>query len=56
MYFFQDVDARTICWKGGAVLGILDSAQELWITQTEWNTIGVRVLRERALFLWSPDR
>ena len=55
-FFFQDVDARTICWKGAAILGILDSAQELWITQAEWTSIGIRVLRERSLFVWSPDR
>ncbi|XP_028395260.1 actin-related protein 8-like [Dendronephthya gigantea] len=52
----RDVDARTICWKGAAILGILDSAQELWITQAEWTSIGIRVLRERSLFVWSPDR
>ena len=49
----QEMDPRTICWKGGAVLSILDSAQELWISQREWLTIGVRVLRERSPFIWT---
>lgn len=49
----KEMDPRTICWKGGAVLSILDSAQELWISQREWMTIGVRVLRERSPFIWT---
>ncbi|CAH3174956.1 unnamed protein product [Porites evermanni] len=49
----KEMDPRTICWKGGAVLSILDSAQELWISQREWITIGVRVLRERSPFIWT---
>lgn len=49
----KEMDPRTICWKGGAVLSILDSAQELWISQREWISIGVRVLRERSPFIWT---
>lgn len=49
----KEMDPRTICWKGGAVLSILDSAQELWISQREWTSIGVRVLRERSPFIWT---
>lgn len=39
-------------WKGAAILSCLESAQELWISQHEWNLIGVRILRERAPFMW----
>lgn len=53
LFFWQEMDPRTICWKGGAVLSILDSAQELWISQREWTSIGVRVLRERSPFIWT---
>ncbi|KAL9956854.1 hypothetical protein ACROYT_G038400 [Oculina patagonica] len=49
----KEMNPRTICWKGGAVLSILDSAQELWISQREWISIGVRVLRERSPFVWT---
>lgn len=49
----KEMDPRTICWKGAAILSILDSAQELWITQREWVSIGVRVLRERSPFIWT---
>jgi len=40
------------CWKGAAVMSCLDTANELWIGRTEWVRYGVRVLRERAPFLW----
>ncbi|XP_074639693.1 actin-related protein 8-like isoform X1 [Acropora palmata] len=41
----KEMDPRTICWKGAAVLSILDSAQELWITQREWmETISARMI------------
>ena len=53
LFFWQEMDPRTICWKGGAVLSILDSAQELWISHREWISIGVRVLRERSPFIWT---
>lgn len=46
------MDPRIVVWKGGAVLSILDSVQELWITEQEWNMIGIRALREKSLFVW----
>ncbi|XP_055503485.1 actin-related protein 8 isoform X2 [Leucoraja erinacea] len=48
----KDMDARLIAWKGGAVLACLDTTQELWIHQREWQRFGVRMLRERAPFVW----
>eukprot|EP00112_Aurelia_sp_Birch-Aquarium-sp1_P000617 Seg1058.8 transcript_id=Seg1058.8/GoldUCD/mRNA.D3Y31 product="Actin-related protein 8" protein_id=Seg1058.8/GoldUCD/D3Y31 len=51
----KDMDARTLCWKGGTVLSILDSAQELWITQKEFNSYGTRILREKCAFQWSSN-
>lgn len=50
--YFQDMDPRFTAWKGGAVLSLLDSAQELWISQDEWQKHNVKLLRERAPFLW----
>ncbi|XP_048575852.1 actin-related protein 8 isoform X1 [Nematostella vectensis] len=49
----KEMDPRTVAWKGGAILSILDSAQELWLTEREWNVIGVRALREKSPFVWS---
>lgn len=48
----KEMDPRMTCWKGGAIMCCLDTAQELWITGAEWTKYGVRVLRERAPFLW----
>ncbi|KAK7883929.1 hypothetical protein WMY93_027052 [Mugilogobius chulae] len=35
-----------------AVLACLDTTQEMWIHQAEWRRFGVRMLRERAAFVW----
>lgn len=51
----KENDPRTAGWKGGTVLSILDSSQELWISQKEWNQYGVRILRERCAFQWSTN-
>uniref|UniRef100_A0A8D0LCU4 Actin related protein 8 n=1 Tax=Sphenodon punctatus TaxID=8508 RepID=A0A8D0LCU4_SPHPU len=48
----KDMDPCLIAWKGGAVLACLDTTQELWIYQREWQRFGVRMLRERAAFVW----
>uniref|UniRef100_A0A3B4FSQ5 Actin-related protein 8 n=1 Tax=Pundamilia nyererei TaxID=303518 RepID=A0A3B4FSQ5_9CICH len=48
----KDMDPRLISWKGGAVLACLDTTQEMWIHQREWHRFGVRMLRERAAFVW----
>ncbi|XP_048873765.1 actin-related protein 8 [Brienomyrus brachyistius] len=48
----KDMDPRLIAWKGGAVLACLDTTQEMWIYQQEWQRFGVRMLRERAAFVW----
>ncbi|KAJ3586091.1 hypothetical protein NHX12_012492 [Muraenolepis orangiensis] len=48
----KDMDPWLISWKGGAVLACLDTSQEMWIHQREWQRFGVRMLRERAAFVW----
>ncbi|XP_067268978.1 actin-related protein 8 isoform X2 [Pseudorasbora parva] len=48
----KDMDPRVTAWKGGAVLACLDTTQELWIHQREWQRFGPRMLRERAAFVW----
>ncbi|GAM23957.1 hypothetical protein SAMD00019534_071320 [Acytostelium subglobosum LB1] len=32
----QDMDVRNMSWKGGAILGCLESSKEIWITRSEW--------------------
>ncbi|XP_064406302.1 actin-related protein 8-like isoform X2 [Halichondria panicea] len=48
----RELDSSHIAWKGGAVLSCLDTCHELWIDKQEWDFSGVRLLRERAPFLW----
>ncbi|KAG0209940.1 actin-like protein arp8 [Mortierella sp. GBA30] len=51
----REMDPRLLVWKGGSVLGKLDSAKELWIKPLEWELQGRKVLRDKALFVWSKD-
>lgn len=48
----KDMDPQIVCWKGATVLACLDTTQELWIKQKEWKQFDVRLLRERAPFVW----
>ncbi|CAL1544546.1 unnamed protein product [Lymnaea stagnalis] len=48
----KEMDSSFTSWKGGAILACLDSTQELWIRQREWKQFSVRMLRERAPFIW----
>ncbi|KAJ2656752.1 actin-like protein arp8 [Coemansia sp. RSA 1199] len=48
----RDLDPRVLAWKGGAVLSRLDTAREMWVSQTEWADFGSRMLRDRVLFQW----
>lgn len=48
----QDLDPSNVSWRGGAVLAALDCCQELWIERQEWELFGVRLLREKSLFVW----
>ncbi|XP_043280182.1 actin-related protein 8 [Venturia canescens] len=48
----KEMDPGMTTWKGAAILSCLESAQELWIEKQEWERIGVRILRERAPFIW----
>ncbi|XP_015184816.1 PREDICTED: actin-related protein 8 [Polistes dominula] len=48
----KEMDPGITTWKGAAILSCLESALELWIGRQEWERFGVRILRERAPFLW----
>ncbi|KAF9110088.1 actin-like protein arp8 [Mortierella sp. AM989] len=51
----RDMDPRLLVWKGASVLGKLETAKELWIKPLEWELMGRKVLRDKALFVWSKD-
>lgn len=48
----KDVDASHIVWRGAAVLTNLEASDELWITKEDFETFGVRILREKVPFIW----
>ncbi|KAH3816133.1 actin-related protein 8-like [Dreissena polymorpha] len=48
----KEMEPEVVCWKGAAILACLDTTQELWIKQKEWSQFDVRMLRERAPFVW----
>ncbi|CAG8595939.1 3792_t:CDS:10 [Diversispora eburnea] len=48
----RDMDPRLLAWKGGSVMSKLEIVSELWINSGEWEELGVRCLREKALFVW----
>ncbi|GAA5877654.1 hypothetical protein JCM3774_005372 [Rhodotorula dairenensis] len=47
----REIEPEHLAWKGIAALGKLDCANELWVCKEEWETLGMRALRERA-FYW----
>jgi len=50
--FTKGMDAGMVAWKGAAIMSVLESARELWISQNDWHRYGLRILRERSPFLW----
>jgi len=47
----KEVDKRTLVWKGASVLGRMDGVSELWVTDADWDMMGMRGLKERCFFL-----
>ncbi|KAM3578630.1 Actin-like protein arp8 [Umbelopsis sp. WA50703] len=48
----RELDPRLLVWKGAYVLSKLESTNDMWIGEKEWNEVGVRCLRDRMLFVW----
>lgn len=48
----KDVDPGNVCWRGASLLTTFESADELWISREDWQSFGVRVLREKVPFIW----
>jgi actin-related protein 8 len=47
----RELDPEVLVWKGATVMGKLDSAKDMWIGLKEWENVGSRCLRERALIM-----
>ncbi|KAG8332324.1 actin-related protein 8-like isoform X1 [Homalodisca vitripennis] len=48
----KEMDPQITSWIGASILCCLESAQELWIHPKEWEKYSVKILRERAPFMW----
>lgn len=48
----KDMDSANTAWKGAAIISCLDSAPELSISASEWQKHGLKILREKAMFMW----
>jgi actin-related protein 8 len=48
----KDLDPAMTVWKGAAIMSCLESAPELWVTKGEYSVHGLRILREKAVFVW----
>ncbi|KAG8937327.1 actin-like protein arp8 [Tulasnella sp. 418] len=44
-----EIDPRVLAWKGAAILSRLDQFNEMWISEGEWDVLGMRALKERSL-------
>jgi actin-related protein 8 len=47
----RDLDAANLVWRGGAVLAKMDSVNDLWVTEEDWDLFGMRGVRERCFYL-----
>ncbi|CEQ43221.1 SPOSA6832_05131 [Sporobolomyces salmonicolor] len=48
----REIEPENLAWKGISVLSRLDAANDLWIRNDEWASLGMRAVRERA-FYWA---
>ncbi|KAF9779157.1 actin-like ATPase domain-containing protein [Thelephora terrestris] len=47
----KDVDERVLTWKGASVLGRMEGVTDMWVTGADWNTFGMRAVKERCFLL-----
>ncbi|KAG2203224.1 hypothetical protein INT46_002506 [Mucor plumbeus] len=47
----RELDPEVLVWKGASVMAKLDCAKDMWIADEEWEQVGARCLRERALLM-----
>lgn len=48
----KDVDPANVVWRGAAVMCNLEASEELWIMKDDYDTYGVKILREKVPFIW----
>jgi actin-related protein 8 len=45
----RGLDPRLVAWRGGVVWTRLDSMQDVWIRRDEWDELGMRSWKMRAM-------
>lgn len=48
----KENDPQITVWKGASLMATLESASELWIKPQDWIENSVKILREKASFVW----
>ena len=43
-------ESNVIAWKGLHALASIEPAKDLWLTDKEWRSVGLRILKEKVLF------
>jgi Putative actin-like family len=47
----SEEEGNAAAWKGLHALSSIEPAKELWLTDKEWESVGLRVLKEKLLFM-----
>ncbi|KAI8446698.1 hypothetical protein BY996DRAFT_6422092 [Phakopsora pachyrhizi] len=47
----RDIDPRILAWKGVSMLCRLESASDLWIRSSDWEVLGSKAIKDRAMFI-----
>jgi len=52
----KDVNKQVLTWKGASVLGRMEGVTDMWVTGADWNTFGMRAVKERCFLFASYIR
>jgi len=48
----KSTDPRHLSWKGASIFARLAASQESWLLRVDYEEMGMRLVREKALFHW----
>jgi len=49
----RTADELIFAWKGASVLGRMEGVTDMWVTGADWNTFGMRAVKERCFLFTS---
>lgn len=47
----REIDARDLAWKGVTLITRLDAINDMWIRSSDWEALGAKAIKDRALFI-----